>query len=117
MFLIPHLLGTSPSLLVAINRVGEQIIETGTPIPLLELADVNEETRTFGKGRDKAESPGIIPLCEPALLLHCSPKNLGPGSVDGHSGGGENACAAGARRDPATLFYPAHPYPMTPASP
>jgi hypothetical protein len=37
---------------------------------LLELADVNEDTRTTRKLRDKSESPGIIPLYEPALLFH-----------------------------------------------
>ena len=37
---------------------------------LLELADVNEDTRTSGLRRDKPVSLGVIPLCEPALLIH-----------------------------------------------
>jgi hypothetical protein len=56
--------------LVGTDRVGEEIIEAGSPISLLELADVNEDIRTFGKRRDKTESPGVVPLCEPTLLLH-----------------------------------------------
>ena len=45
-------------------------METGTTIRLLELADVNEDPRTATERRDEAESPGDIPLREPALLFH-----------------------------------------------
>jgi len=55
---------------ITINGVGERIMETGTTIRLLELADVNEDPLTATERRDEAESPGVIPLREPALLFH-----------------------------------------------
>jgi hypothetical protein len=52
------------------DHVDEKIIETGTPISFLELAYVNEDTRPSGERRDKPVSLSVIPLCEPALLIH-----------------------------------------------
>lgn len=66
----PHIHGADSSSLVGTDHVGETIIETGSPISLLELADVNEDIRPFGLWRDKAESPGVVPFCKPSLLLH-----------------------------------------------
>ncbi len=52
------------------DHVGEKIIEAGTPISLMELANVNEDTRAYGLRRDEPVSLGIIPLSEPTLLIH-----------------------------------------------
>lgn len=48
MVLIPHLLCTTPPLVIMTDLVDEKIIETWTPVSLLELADVNKDTWTFG---------------------------------------------------------------------
>jgi hypothetical protein len=57
-------------MLVGTDHVDEKIIEIGSRESLLELADVNEDTRPLRKRRDKTEAPGVVPLCESALLLH-----------------------------------------------
>jgi|LauGreDrversion4_2_1035121.scaffolds.fasta_scaffold16827_4 hypothetical protein len=57
-------------MLVVTDHIGEKIIETGSKELLLELADVNEDTRPLRKRRDKTEAPGVVPLCESTLLLH-----------------------------------------------
>lgn len=57
----PHIHGAGSSSLVDTDHVGETIIETGSPIFMLELADVNKYIRPFGQWRDKAESPVVVP--------------------------------------------------------
>jgi hypothetical protein len=57
-------------MLVGTDHVGEKIIETGSRESLLELTDVNEDTGPLRKRRDETEAPGIVPLCETALLFH-----------------------------------------------
>ena len=57
-------------MLVGTDDVGEMIMEAGSLVSVLELTDVNEDTGPLRKRRDETEAPGIVPLCESALLLH-----------------------------------------------
>ncbi len=68
--LITNLLRAGSPPLVTTHQVEDKIIETGTSIPWLDLADMNKNIRAARKRRDESKSSGVIPLCDPALLFH-----------------------------------------------